>query len=173
MSTNEGPDQQPPTPAPAPGPQFNPQSAQPIQPGPVQPGQPYQYPAPPAGQAPYGQVPYGQPYPYPAPGWPGYQLPDHPKGNLAFILGLIAVPGAFATCGLAIFAAPFAWYYAVRARHDMRLAPGQYGGESKVTTGLVLGIIGTVLLVLGILLVILVAGFAIMDPGSFDSGTTV
>ncbi len=141
------------------------------------PNQPH-YPQPPYGQPPYGQNQYGQPqypqYNLPYPTWPPYGPPDHPKANLAFVLGLISGPGAFVSCGLTLLAAPFAWYFAALVRRDVAASPGRYSAEtSKVTAGLVLGIIGTALLALAFVLVVVVIIFVIADPGAFDSGTTV
>lgn len=178
------------TPEPGPGVQFNPQSAYPTQPGPVDPNQPQAgypgYPSP--GQPPYPQPPYGQPqygqpqYPQYAPPpygqqyptWPVYGPPNHPKADLAFILGLIGGPVAFVTCGLSLLAAPFAWYFAALVRREVAASPGQYSADtSKVTAGLVLGIIGTALLALGFILVAILIIVAIADPSAFDDGTTV
>ena len=157
--------QQPPPPPPQP--QFNPQSAYP------QPdaGQPY------SGQ-PYPQQPYsGQPYP-PTPGHPGmpqfpvYVLPDHPKATSALIVGIIAVAGTF-LCGLPVLASPVAWVLGAQARREIRNAPHQWGGESKATAGMVLGIIGTVLLVLAVLVIALIVVLAVADSNGFGSDTSV
>lgn len=172
--------QQPPPPPPQP--QFNPQSAYPQpeagqpssgQPNPGQPysGQPY------SGQ-PYPQQPYaGQPYP-PAPGHPGmpqfpvYVLPDHPKATSALIVGIIAVAGTF-LCGLPILASPVAWVLGAQARREIRSAPHQWGGESKATAGMVLGIIGSVLLALALLVIALIIVLAVADSNGFGSDTSV
>ena len=151
---------------PEPGPQFNPQSGFPQQ-GPYQeyPQQGYpQQPQPPYGQQgypqqPYPQQPYSQqPYP-PYGGYPaqyGYQQrPEHPKATTAMVLGIVSLAGGF-MCLVPLFAGPFAWVIAARARREMRAAPQQWEGEGKVTAGFVMGIIATVLLILGLLLVALI-----------------
>jgi hypothetical protein len=140
---------------------------------------------PPPGQPQYGQPPYGQPQygqpPYGVPGYgyyPAYTPPDHPKATTALVLGLIAVPGTFASCGLTLLVAPFAWVLGSQARRDIRNSPGQYDGHGKATAGYVLGIIGTVLLALVIAGIIALVIWDASDPTGFDSfwnddGTTV
>jgi len=171
--------------APDAGAQFNPQSAYPSHQAPNQPPAGYpapgqQYPPPygqPAypqyGQPQYPQPPYGQPQ-YGYPGYPVYGPPEHPRTNLAFVLGLVGGPGAFATCGLSLLAAPFAWYFAVMVRRELAAAPGRYSADtSKVTAGLILGIIGTALLALAFVLIAILIVVAIADPSAFDDSTTV
>jgi hypothetical protein len=148
-------------------PQFNPQSAYPAgdQPAP---------PPPPPPPNPYGGQ---QPYP-PAPGHPGmpqfpmYVLPDHPKATTALIVGIVGVAGTF-LCGLPVLVSPVAWVLGAKARREIRNAPQQWGGEGKATAGMVLGIIGTALLVLAILFIVLIIVVAINDPNAFDSDTGV
>ena len=156
-------------PPPYPGPQFNPQTGYPSdgsQPGYPQPGQPQ----PGYGQ-PYPQQPaYGQPYPpQPGYGYPPYVAPpqDHPKATTAMITGLIAVVGGF-TCLLPLLAAPFAWVIGQRAKNEIDSQPGRYGGRGQAVTGMVLGIIGTVLLALGVVLVVVLVIVAASDPNAFD-----
>lgn len=184
-----------PTPGQNPGVQFNPQTGYPSYQAPGDPNQPqYGYPGQPYPQQPqYGQPPYEQPqYPphygqpqygqpqYPPPygqpqyGYPGYGAPDHPKTNLAFVLGLLGGPGAFLTCGLSLLAAPFAWYFAALVRREVAAAPGRFSSEtSKVTAGLVLGIIGSVLLALTFIAIAIAIAVAIADPSAFDDGMEV
>jgi hypothetical protein len=155
--------QQPPPPPPA-GPQFNPQTGYPA----GDPAAPPPYPM--SNQ--YPQQPYA-----PMPGQPGmqfptYVLPDHPKATSALIVGIIAVAGTF-MCGLPVLASPVAWVLGAQARNEIRRAPQHWGGESKATAGMVLGIIGTVLLVLAIIVITLIVVVALNDPGAFDSDTGV
>ena len=152
--------QQPPSPPP--GPQFNPQTGFPVGDG----GSP-----PPFPTAPYAP----QPYPPAQPGmpqFPTYVLPDHPKATSALVVGIIAVAGTF-ICGLPALASPVAWFLGAQARKEIRQAPQQWGGESKATAGMVLGIIGTVLLVLVVLVFAIIIAVAVSDPGAFDSDTGV
>lgn len=153
------------------GPQFNPQSGFPV--GGDQPGTPPPYPA--AGGTPYTapQPPYaGQPQPG-YPGFPTYVLPDHPKATTALVVGLVSVIGAF-TCILPILASPVAWVMGAQARREIRAAPQQWGGESRATTGMVLGIIGTVLLALGFLaIIVVIIVIAAFEPTSIEYDTGV
>jgi hypothetical protein len=171
---------QAPPPGQAPGqaqPQYNPQTGYPAgqQPPPyptqyqAQNPQPYppQYPQPPYAQAP------GQPGWAPGhPGFPQYVLPDHPKATSALIVGIISVAGLF-TCVLPVLAAPVAWVIGAQARKEIRNTPQRWGGESKATAGMVLGIIGTVLLVLGLIAIAILIAVAVSDPHAFDSDTRV
>lgn len=170
------------SPAEPPQPQFNPQTGFPAG---EQPPTPPSYPTP-GSQNPYGGTPTPQWQPYPPgqpgqpgwapqpgmPGYPVYALPDHPRATAALVVGLIAVAGGF-TCLLPILASPVAWVLGAKARREIRSAPQQWGGESRATAGMVLGIIGTVLLVLGLLLVLVILIVALNDPAAFDSDTNV
>lgn len=173
-------------PPPPPGPVFNPQSAYPS--GDPQGQQPWPPPVPPeyGQQAPYGyppQQPYGQPG-YAQPGYPAYGqqtwgqayggypgVQDLPKATTALVLGIIGLAGTF-FCVLPIVVSPFAWVIGARARREIRESQGRYTGESKATTGMVLGIIGTVLLALGLILVVVLIVVAINDPSFFDDTST-
>ena len=167
-------------------------SGQPPQPPEEEPGywerkaaeQASQQPPPPAAPPAYPTAPpTGAPNPYggytaPSPGWagqpgfPAYAVPDHPKSTAALVVGIISIAGAF-FCVLPILAAPVAWVLGVQARKEIRNAPQQWGGEGKATAGFVLGIIGTVLLVLGLIAIALIVVVAINDPTAFDSDTGV
>lgn len=153
------------------GPQFNPQSGYPIPSGDQQPpaATPPPPPPPPSAETPPPtpppplwqagqQPPYGQPFP----GYPTYAAlpPELPQANTAFILGLVGLIGGF-FCGLPILCAPVAWVLGAQARRTIRESNGQLGGESKATTGFVLGIIGTVLLVLVVIAIVVVVAVAV------------
>jgi len=101
-----------------------------------------------------------------------YAVRDLPKATTAMVLGIIAIAGAF-TCLLPVVIAPLAWVLGVQARREIRSAPHQWGGEGKATAGMVLGIIGTVLLVLGIVTIVILIAVAVNDPTAFDSDTGV
>jgi hypothetical protein len=111
-------------------------------------------PPPAAG---YGQVPsagYGQPA-TPYGGMPpsyGYApvAPKHPQATTAMVLGIISLVGGL-FCGLPILAAPFAWVIGGKAVAQIDAAPQMYSGRDQAKAGQILGIIGTVLLILGIL----------------------
>jgi hypothetical protein len=165
--------------SPEPGVEFNPQSGYVTgqTPPPVSPP-PYPAPGVPGPTNPYathgGQPGYppppGQPGWGPRPGFPTYVLPDLPKATTALVLGLIALGGGF-MCLLPIVVSPFAWAVGASARKEIRNAPNQWGGEGKATAGMVLGIIGTVLFALGLIVVIVIIAVAV-GTSSDGSGTT-
>jgi len=69
---------------------------------------------------------------------------------LALVLGLVSVCGAFA-CLVPILASPFAWYIGAKACREIDREPGRWSGRGEAKAGMVLGIVGTVLMVLAIL----------------------
>ena len=75
--------------------------------------------------------------------------PDHPQSTLALVLGLVGVVGAFIFCGVPLVVSPFAWALGHNALKEIRASQGRLGGESQARAGMILGIIGTVLLILG------------------------
>lgn len=93
------------------------------------------------GQTPYGQPAYGQP-PYGQP--PMGYAPDHPKATTALVLGILGL----VVCGVI---APFAWRIGRRTLDEIDGSHGQLGGRGTAQAGYVLGIIGTVVLLLGLL----------------------
>lgn len=104
-------------------------------------------------QPPPGAVP-GQPAytPYgPTPGLPGYPFARaHNGANVAMGLGIASVVcaiGTFLCCVTApgVLCGPFAIALGVRARTEMSQNPGAYNNEGAAMTGLVTGVIGTVL----------------------------
>ncbi len=113
------------------------------------PGQP-QY-----GQPPYGQPPYGQP--------PVGYAPDHPKATTALVLGILGI----VICGII---APFAWRIGKQTLVEIDGSNGQLGGRGSAQAGYVLGIIGTILLGLGLLVAVGLIALGII--GAVSSSTT-
>ncbi|WP_185973056.1 DUF4190 domain-containing protein [Aeromicrobium piscarium] len=134
----------------------NPGYGQPQQPGYGQSQQP--------GYQPYGQGASPYPQPYPQQPWP--QQPKHPQATTSLVLGIVGLVGTF-ICFLPAFLSPFAWWLGGKAVKEIDAAPQQYSGRSEASAGRILGIIGTVLLVLGIL----AFGFFVVlgIAGAFDS----
>jgi hypothetical protein len=148
----------------------------------------------PYGQGPYGQAPYGQPTPPsyggqppglpPAPGQPvpyapmpaygGFVAPppDHPQSTLALVLGLVGVIGAFVLCAVPLLVSPFAWAVGHSALKEIRASQGRLGGESNARTGMILGIIGTVFLILIVLFIVFAIVMAIVVDSSTTTGTS-
>jgi hypothetical protein len=117
------------------------------------------------GQQPggYGQQPggYGQPGQYgsdpgqwapPPQGGYAQQTKDHPRATLVLVLGIVGV----LCCS---FTAPFAWVMGRRAMQEIDASGGQLTGRGQAQAGFILGILGTVLLVLGLGFLLLAAMF--------------
>jgi hypothetical protein len=120
-------------------------------------------PGPPQGEPGYWEQQAQQPpqAPYWQPGYPpqpyGYYpppLPQHPEASKAMTLGLIALIGGV-TCLLPVVIGPWAWIVGTRVKREIAASQGRLGGLNEATTGQVLGILATALLLLGMLLVAL------------------
>ena len=114
---------------------------------------------PPSGQPPPGQPPPGQPppgQPPPGPGYPPYYQPKprHPQALTVLILGLVATAGGVISGGLGFIVGPIAWVMGARAKREIDAEPGRWDGEDLINIGYILGIVGTVLLALGVLVTI-------------------
>lgn len=106
----------------------------------------------------YEQMPgYGQAYPSQA---PMAYAPDHPRATTALVLGILGLI-------LCQVIAPFAWVIGKRAVDEIDASRGQIGGRGAANAGYVLGIIGTVLLIGGLLIGILVV--TIIGIGTWTS----
>jgi hypothetical protein len=141
-------------------------------PPPPPPGDPYD-PNRPPGEQPWsgdqGQQPpggfasYPPPYAPPVQGGYGQQPQNHPNATTALVLGIVGV----ICCALT---APFAWVMGKKAMDEIDASGGRVGGRGNAQAGYVLGIVGTILLVLGIVvtaIAITVGGFAF----TFNAGT--
>jgi hypothetical protein len=166
-------------------PPANPYGAGPQPPFPGQgQGQPYQQPY----QQPYGQQnpfqpppnPYPQPQEYASPQSPygvpyqpayaGGMLPDHPSATTAMVLGIVGLVGLLFCGGLTLLLSPFAWATGAKSVREIDAQPGRYGGRDKAQAGKWMGIIGTILLILGVALIIflIAVGLAVDNGGSSD-----
>ena len=111
--------------------------------------------------------PYQQSYPPP---YPQYAAPapytlvrDHPQSVLVFVLGLLSV------LGLTILG-PFGWYFGRKVIREIDAAPpGSYTNRGLAMAGMVLGIIGTVFLILIAVIVVVAIVAAIVAGGSASS----
>ena len=138
---------------------------------------PYGQPtAPPAyGQGGYGQ---GQPaYGQGQPQWgqPGYGAPQaqaHPSATTAMVLGLIGLVGIMFCGGITLVLSPFAWVIGGRAVKEIDANPGRYSGRDQAQGGRIMGIIGTVLLILGVIGIVLFIGLIAVGTGFSESGTS-
>lgn len=99
------------------------------------------------------QPTYGQSNPYSL-----GEAPEHPNATTSLVLGII---GLFFP-----IVSPFAWYLGGRGRRDMREQPGRYRESSSLTAGWVMGIIGSLLLMLGVLMMVIMLGAFILFAAS-------
>jgi hypothetical protein len=143
----------------------------------------------PYGQNPYDQNPYGQEPGYGQPGQPygqggyapsGYGAPDgygaapanHPSATTALVLSLIGLAGIAFCGGVTLVLSPFAWRIGARAVREIDASQGRLGGREQANAGRIMGIIGTVLLALGILLALaLVALLVASGTSEISYGT--
>jgi len=95
--------------------------------------------------------PYGSTY---QPSYAGGGLPEHPSATTAMVLGIVSLAGLLFTVGITLLLAPAAWVVGARAVREIDASPGRYAGRDRAQAGKVMGIIGTVLLVLGVLTLI-------------------
>ncbi|SDD32817.1 DUF4190 domain-containing protein [Nocardioides lianchengensis] len=139
-----------------PGYQRRPDEPAPQQPG--QPGQP-QWPQ-------YSQQQPGYAYGY----TPPMAAPVHPQANTALILGIVGLAGTF-LCGVLVVLGPFAWSMGAKVKREIAASGGAYRGESEANTGMILGIVTTVLLVLAILAIIAFVVLVLAVDSSPDYST--
>lgn len=137
------------------------------------PGQPY--PPHDPSQQPYGQQPYGQ-QPFGQPGQPGYhpsyswapKPPEHPSATTSMVLGLIGLVGILVCGGLTLVISPFAWVIGGRALREIDANPAAYSGREMASAGRIMGIVGTGLLALGLVIalaiLVLILGVATTSP---------
>jgi hypothetical protein len=130
------------------------------------------------GQSPYGQPdqPYGQggyaPSGYGAPYGYGAAPANHPSATTALVLSLIGLAGIAFCGGITLVLSPFAWRIGARAVREIDASQGRLGGREQANAGRIMGIIGTVLLALGILLALaLVALLVASGTSEISYGT--
>jgi hypothetical protein len=115
-----------------------------------------QYDQPQYGQQPYGQVPS-----YPAQA-PMQYAPDHPKSTTVLVLGILGL----VACGII---APFAWSMGRRTLAEIDASQGALGGRGAANAGYILGIIGTVILAVSLLVLAFVLVLAIVGATASTS----
>lgn len=127
--------------------------------------QPGQAPGDPGQQPGYWeqqqQPPQPQPYPpqpYGQPGYPVQFAPDHPKATTSLVLGILGVV-------LCSVLAPFAWKMGKQTVDEIDASQGQLGGRGAAQAGYIMGIIGTVLLGIGLVLIVLWVVFVALAIG--------
>ena len=102
---------------------------------------------PPPAQNPYQPSPYGNspysPYQLGPNGIPMGPPPDHPQTTTVLLLGILG----FAVCQVV---SPFAWIIGRRALTEIDASGGRWGGRTMVQIGYILGIVGSCILILGV-----------------------
>ena len=85
--------------------------------------------------------------------------------------GIAGLTTALRIGGLSLVVSPFAWALGRNALKEIRASQGQQSGESRGQTGMVTGVIGTVLLILALLAVVglVVVGVSTSTGGSSTS----
>ena len=112
---------------------------------------------------PYQQPGYGQPVPYvTAPPTDGLALGSMITGIVALVLSC--------AYGVGLLASPVALVLGKVSMNRIARSQGQLGGRGLAVTGFVLGIVGTVLLVIAIAIVVVVIIVAVNDPDAFNDG---
>lgn len=110
------------------------------------------------GRAPNYQPPPSYQQPPPSYGQPPagayYAPPKHPQATTALVLGIIGL----VVCQVI---SPFAWSIGAKAVREIDANPQAYAGRSEASAGKILGIVGTVLLGLGLLVLVVVLLVAI------------
>jgi len=98
---------------------------------------------------------------------PGYQAavpptaahrspPTHEHASLSLGLGIVWLLG-LCTCGAGFLVSPFALAYGISSRRAILRSPGQWAGEGMALSGIVLGAIGVMLLVVVIVAALVLA----------------
>ena len=106
-------------------------------------------PPPPGGQPPYDpNQPYGQGAMPPAGGYGAPPAQNHPRAMTSLILGILGI----VCCSIC---APFAWSIGKKAVNEIDASGGRFGGRGQAQAGYILGIIGTVLLAISLVVVII------------------
>lgn len=109
------------------------------------PPSPAGYAAPPGPGAPGGYPPApGYGYPYQGYGYP--MAREHPQGTLVLVLGICG----WVLCGLC---APFAWVMGSNALKEIDANPAAYSNRSAVQAGRILGMVYSILALVGFALV--------------------
>ena len=128
------------------------------------PEQPVQYPPP---YPPQYQPQYQPQSGYYASGTPVPYAPDHPNATTALVLGIVGM----VVCGGLL--SPFAWVIGRKAVREIDASQGTLGGRGSAQAGYILGVIGSVMLVLAVVLVVAyLLFFALMFAGmaGYSSG---
>jgi hypothetical protein len=106
------------------------------------------------------------PYPYAPLGRPA-RLPLHPRATASMVLGICGVAGFFLLAPLVV--SPLAWYFGAVAQREAEREPTRYRESSEARAGVVLGMAGTAMLGL-VMLLLVVLGTLIVVGSRYDAG---
>lgn len=122
----------------------------------------------PYGQQPYGQQPYGQ---QPAYGYGGF-TPAPPQDGQALAAMIVGIVSLVLACGygIGLLGSPVAMFLGRSSMKRIDASNGQLSGRGMAQAGFVMGLIGTVFLVLGIIFAIVI--IALIANGTFDSSSS-
>jgi hypothetical protein len=110
------------------------------------------------------QNPYGVPY---QPAYAGGRVPDQPSATTAMVLGIVGLVGILFCGGITLVLSPFAWAIGAKSVREIDQQPGRYGGRDKAQAGKWMGIIGTILLILGVVFIaFLIIGLSVSSTDS-------
>jgi ABC-type multidrug transport system permease subunit len=106
----------------------------------------------------YGSAPEYQQQPVYAPhgayGQPYGALPEHPQGTTILVLGIV---GLFVT-----ICAPIAWYMGSKAQKEIAASGMRYANEQNINIGKILGMVLTILAIVGIAIAIVFIVIAVI-----------
>jgi uncharacterized membrane protein YjgN (DUF898 family) len=89
--------------------------------------------------------------------------PNNQKATTALVLGILGV----VVCGVI---APFAWSIGGKAVQEIDASGGAWGGRTEANAGRILGMVGTALLVVGVLaFVAFVVIFVVLGATTFST----
>lgn len=101
---------------------------------------------------------YGYGYPPHPRAYPSTYAPEHPRATMVLVLGILGV----VICQVL---GPFAWVMGKRTLDEIDASQGRLGGRGLAQAGYILGIVGTILLVLSVLFVVAYLVFAVVLIG--------
>ena len=91
--------------------------------------------------------------------------PKESRATTAMVLGIVVIAGGM-LCLLPVVCGPVALVMRLKSLNAIKAQP-DLGGHGEATTGFVLGIIATILLVLSILFIVFMIWFAVEYPEEF------
>jgi hypothetical protein len=83
------------------------------------------------------------------------------------VLGIIGVAGSILL--LPVLVSPLAWYFGAVAERQAEREPTRYRRASEARTGMILGIIGTAMLGVGLLMLVVIVTFTVIAT-HYDAG---